>query len=91
MLQPFSQPTESYVAIATLGSALICRNADTRAKRRGENFTLGIGERTAPLDFEYQLGSSVRGIGMLPAGTARGTEAPLEFVVGNCEVGIDLQ
>ncbi len=91
MLQPFSQPTKSNVAIPTLGSALICGDADTRAERRGQNLTLVVGERTALFDFEHQLGSSVRCIGMLAARTPRGTETPLEFIVGNREVGIDLQ
>lgn len=91
LLQPLSQPSESNVAIATLGSALIYGDANPRAKHRGQSLTLVIREGAALVDFENQFGSGVRSIGVLPAGASRRTETPLEFIVGNREVGNNLQ
>lgn len=90
-LQPFRQPTKSNVPIPTLGPALVCRDTDTTPKCRRENLALRVGERSTLLDFEHQFGTSIRGVGMLATGTPRGTETPLKFIVGNREVGIDLQ
>src|SRR5207302_8379132 len=77
--QPRPQALEGQLAVAGLRTIVRRHHPDHRAEALEEAGPLTGPERRGLSDVEAHLGTGVGGVGVLPAGAARGAEAPLQL------------
>ena len=77
--ESFPEPVECELTVLQLGTSLRRDDPHPGTQLLEEAGPLAGPERRRRLDIEEQLDPGVRRVGVLPAGTTRGAESPLEL------------